>query len=334
MLRNQRRRNIQKKRQPITYQNKDVVSKLFAEKMRNRSFSADGLMLPEIIEVLPTNLPVVEANEMRIDNLFRLKDNSIVIVDYESEYRHSNKIKYLNYTVRVLKKYNLISKKEQIIRMVVIYTGDIEKGTTRNEIDVGCLRFQIEEIFLSELNAEEIEQDLTAKIESGEAITEEEQMQFVILPLIYKNIEKKQDCIRRCVELGKKIKFPEMQAFLLSGLLVFTDKVIRKDDSEEIRRYLGMTKIGKIIQEEIQQAVDESVAWTKRETRKKTSLDIAKRMLVTCLGAKAGEQVLVVTDDTRLSIGQGIYAAAQELGCEAMLMQMIIFLIQSCVHAF
>lgn len=50
--------------------------------------------------------------------------------------------------------------------------------------------------------------------------------------------------------------------------------------------------------------------------------DIAKRMLVTCLGAKAGEQVLVVTDDTRLSIGQGIYAAAQELGCEAMLMQM------------
>lgn len=289
MLRNQRRRNIQKKRQPITYQNKDVVSKLFAEKMRNRSFSAYGLMLPEIIEVLPTNLPVVEANEMRIDNLFRLKDNSIVIVDYESEYRHSNKIKYLNYTVRVLKKYNLISKKEQIIRMVVIYTGDIEKGTTRNEIDVGCLRFQIEEIFLSELNAEEIERDLTAKIESGKVLTEEEQMQFVILPLIYKNIEKKQDCIRRCVELGKKIKFPEMQAFLLSGLLVFTDKVIRKDDSEEIRRYLGMTKIGKIIQEEIQQAVDEAVARTeretrketRRETRKKTSLDIAKRMLET-----------------------------------------------------
>ena len=50
MLRNQRRRNIQKKRLPITYQNKDVVSKLFAEKMRNRSFSAYGLMLPEIID--------------------------------------------------------------------------------------------------------------------------------------------------------------------------------------------------------------------------------------------------------------------------------------------
>lgn len=51
-------------------------------------------------------------------------------------------------------------------------------------------------------------------------------------------------------------------------------------------------------------------------------VEIARRVLVTCLGAKAGEHVLVVTDDSRLSIGQGIYAAAQELGCEALLMVM------------
>ena len=39
--------------------------------------------IPEIVEILPTNLPAVEANEMRLDNLFRLKDGTIVIVDYE-----------------------------------------------------------------------------------------------------------------------------------------------------------------------------------------------------------------------------------------------------------
>ena len=37
--------------------------------------------IPEIVEILPTNLPAVEANEMRLDNLFRLKDGTIVIVD-------------------------------------------------------------------------------------------------------------------------------------------------------------------------------------------------------------------------------------------------------------
>lgn len=56
--------------------------------------------------------------------------------------------------------------------------------------------------------------------------------------------------------------------------------------------------------------------------REESLTEIAKRVLRTCLGAKAGERVLVVTDDSRLSIGQGIYMAAQELGCEAMLMVM------------
>ena len=47
MLKNQMRQSIQKKKQPITYQNKDVVSKLFAEQMKNRSFSVYGIDLPK-----------------------------------------------------------------------------------------------------------------------------------------------------------------------------------------------------------------------------------------------------------------------------------------------
>lgn len=36
-----------------------------------------------------------------------------------------------------------------------------------------------------------------------------------------------------------------------------------------------------------------------------------------CMAAKAGESVLVVTDDGKLEIGKAIYEAATELGCEA-----------------
>lgn len=77
----------------------------------------------------------------------------------------------------------------------------------------------------------------------------------------------------------KKIKDQEMQAFLLAGMLVFTDKVIKKEDSEEIRRWLGMTKIGKIIQEEIQQAVYQAEKETKKATEKQTSMNIARKLL-------------------------------------------------------
>lgn len=50
--------------------------------------------------------------------------------------------------------------------------------------------------------------------------------------------------------------------------------------------------------------------------------EIAKNVLVSCLAAKAGEEVLIITDDTRVSIGQALYEGAKLLGCEAMLMVM------------
>ena len=106
-------------------------------------------------------------------------------------------------------------------------------------------------------------------------------MQFIILPLIHDKVGEQRNCIKRCFELAKKIRDRKKQIFLLSGLLVFTDKVISKEDSEEIRRWLRMTKVGRIIQEEINQAVAE-VEKEKEEaiktTKRKTSLNIATKM--------------------------------------------------------
>ena len=100
-------------------------------------------------------------------------------------------------------------------------------------------------------------------------------MQFVILPLIYKGIEEKQNCIQRCFEMGKKIESREIQTFVFTGLLVFTDKVIRKEDSEKIRRWLEMTKVGQIIEEENQQAIAE--VWRQADEEKERAIhEVAK----------------------------------------------------------
>lgn len=50
--------------------------------------------------------------------------------------------------------------------------------------------------------------------------------------------------------------------------------------------------------------------------------EIAKRMMVSCLNVRAGEQVLIITDDKKLPIGTALYNAAQDLGAEALLMAM------------
>ena len=89
----------------ITYQNKDVLSKILAENFKEKSLSVYGIDVPKIKDVLPTNLPAIQANEMQLDNLFLLMDGSVALIDYESDVKWTNKLKYLNYIVRVVARY-------------------------------------------------------------------------------------------------------------------------------------------------------------------------------------------------------------------------------------
>ena len=166
--------------------------------------------------------------------------------------------------------------------MIIIYTGDVTREETKAELDVGCLQFNVEEIFLSELDAIAIEQNLTKKINAGEELSDEEQMEFIILPLVYRTKEEKQTCIWRCFELGKKIPCQELQVFLLSGLLVFTDKVIKREESEKIRRWIMMTKVGRLFEGEKiaygEKLVAEALEQQKRK-EKQSLMEIAKKMM-------------------------------------------------------
>ena len=164
--------------------------------------------------------------------------------------------------------------------MIVIYTGDVQRSETDSHLDVGCLQFSIEEVFLSELDPRQIEENLTYKINTGIPLSEEEQMQFIILPMIFPGTEHKQSCINRCFALARKLESIELQRFLLSGLLVFTDKVILKQDSEAIWRWLDMTKVGRIVEREARK-------YAREETKK-----VAKRMLAQGLSIDVIQNVI------------------------------------------
>jgi hypothetical protein len=188
----------------IAYQNKDIESKILSEYYKEKSFHVYGLDLPKIKEVLPTNLPRVTADEKRLDNLFRLEDDSLAIIDYESEDKLSNRVKYINYIARVTEKYYEDGKKIVNLRMIVIYTGDVEKAKSILETD--CFTLRMEQVFLTKLNGEELYVSIKKKVEQGEQLTDEELMQLIILPLTEKGAEKKQERIEQVVELAKQVK--------------------------------------------------------------------------------------------------------------------------------
>ncbi|MCM1173385.1 MAG: hypothetical protein NC393_14840, partial [Clostridium sp.] len=145
------------------------------------------------------------------------------------------------------------------IRMIVIYTADVNRTETEDEYDTGAFRLHIEEAFLSELDSEEIKKRLTEKIQNSMALTDEELMEFIILPLTYKTMEEKRKAIDVSIDLAKQVTDVEKTAFLLSGTLVFTDKVIDRNTSNYVREWIRMTQVGRLFEEEKQQAVKAAI---------------------------------------------------------------------------
>lgn len=269
----------------IAYQNKDIEFKLMSETYKEKSFEAYGLKLPKIKEVLPTNLPAVSANEMRIDNIFLLEDDTVAIVDYESEDKASNRVKYINYIGRIMQRYDSQNKVIPKLRMIVIYTGDVD--TAEDTWEMPCLTLKMEQVFISSLPDTEIYQSIKQKLDNNETLSDKELMQLIVLPLAKKGKEEKQRMIEKVVDLAKQIEDETTQTFVITGILVSSDKFIDRDYAKSVRRYLSMTKVFQILEEEKQEAINLA--------EQKRTIEIAENLL------KDGFDTVVIVRATGLS---------------------------------
>lgn len=274
----------------IVYQNKDIEFKLLSETYKERSFEAYGLNLPRIKEVLPTNLPSVSANEKRLDNLFLLEDGTYAVVDYESEDKVENRIKYVNYIGRVMERYYKDGKGIPDIRLIVIYTGDVEKA--EGLFQIKSLTLQMEQVFVQKLPVEKICRTVDKKLKNKEKLTEKELMQLIIAPLAEKGQERKQKRIEQVIELAKSIDDENEQKFVFSGLLTASDKFISKRNAEKIRSEFIMTKIGKMI-------FEDGVETGREEGREEGRLYTAEKMLKKNY---AVEEIMEITNLTKEEI--------------------------------
>lgn len=231
----------------ITYQNKDVASKVTGEALVGRSLAPFGLPGLKIVDILPTNLPVIESNELRLDNLFLTEDGAIAIIDYESDYSRDNFVKYLGYIARVIKRYAVGKKLDELkkIKVIVIYTADVERAPEIYNLEGVIIK--VENAFLVNLNTEVIYKKLKDLVGQGQNLNEEELMQLMVLPLTVKGNRAKQDMIIKSVELAKTIVERTQKVQVLSGLLTFTDKIIDGTYRKRIKEELEMTQIGKMI---------------------------------------------------------------------------------------
>lgn len=234
----------------IAYQNKDIASKVTGEALIGKSLAPFGLPHLKIVGILPTNLPVIESNELRLDNLFILNDGAVAIIDYESDFKKENFVKYLNYIARVIKRYATAKQLEELkqLRMVVIYTADVEWA---EEIyDLGGFVMNVEAAYLIRMNSEEIYRRISGKIQSGLMLSEEEMMELMVLPLTVKGTAAKQKMVMETINLARSIPDYSSTLKILAGILTFSDKIIDEEYCRKVKEAMRMTKVERMIYED------------------------------------------------------------------------------------
>ena len=113
--------------------------------------------------------------------------------------------------------------------------------------------------------------------------TDEELMEYMILPLSYKDREAKQQKIQELAELAEEMADKKQQVFVLSGMLAFTDKVIDEKTANKIREVIKMTKVERMIRNELRQEVKEEVREkvqkeVQKEVREKVQKEVREKV--------------------------------------------------------
>lgn len=112
--------------------------------------------------------------------------------------------------------------------------------------------------------------------------------------------------IKECFDMANDVQDVSIQTFILSGMLVFADKVMVDEESEKIRRWLEMTKVGRLIEEEKLEYAREQV---EKVSRKKEEI-IAEKML------KRGDSIEDIKGFFEVLTVEDIEKIVQEMGSQ------------------
>lgn len=252
----------------ITYQSHDVLFKILSDMYRDTALDMYGLEelnLPKIKTILPNNFPEIKVDEKRSDTVFLLEDESILLLEYESNNKiNDNMYKYIDYILRIGSKYYTEDKVVKNIKIVVIYSSNIINAP--KQFNTGSLVLDTYPVFMKHYERDIIYEELKEKIKSGNGLNHKDMMNFVLLPYMKTRYNRDiQELIKEDIELAKEVKEEKAQVFIVAGLLTAVNKYIDEDYSKEVRRWLSMTAIERIYQKEKEEALKKQKEEDERE---------------------------------------------------------------------
>ena len=193
----------------------------------------------EFVDSKPT-----EAIEIHIDNLymdynFLTTEDVIVHIEFQTTEAHvtDDLMRFHVYEAILMRK-----EKKKVITYV-IYSGGIKKVKTK--LDCGIYTYQVNPVYLTGHDADEIFQSVKAKIEAGEPLSEDDFANLTLTPLMTSKMCRK-DVIKEAIQIVKQEKQLTAEK-TIAMLYTLADKFLSAGELNEIKEVLAMTRLGQML---------------------------------------------------------------------------------------
>lgn len=162
--------------QHVARQSVDITLKLIATALGGDLFARFGVPLPPIVDALPTELPQLEVRTQHTDQLFRLADDSILHLEFQTTRRAEDLIRFAAYNLAVFQYYG------RPVFTVVLYGPGIRNA--RDTMTMGSLTFNTQNILIGKEDGEAVLQRLRDKAARGEPFDPADRVDLIFAPLM------------------------------------------------------------------------------------------------------------------------------------------------------
>jgi len=221
----------------IAYNNYDIIFRSMTEQFKEKALDFYGIHTAPIVRVEAAELPTITVSDRRMDFLFLLADDTYLHLEFQTTFREQDIDRFLQYDVTAYEKY------KKPIQTVVIYGADVEDALESK--NYGSVTYETKAVFMKNYNGDQIIQSLWAKVESGEELTELDELHLVFLPLMRSSVSRSERAIET-VELAKRITDEARQFRLLATIIAISDKFI---DEEYVEKLMEVLKMAKVLRE-------------------------------------------------------------------------------------
>jgi hypothetical protein len=208
----------------------DVLFKLYGELLSDALPTRFGIHLPPVVRPFPTELPRVELRTERLDDLFELRDASLLHHEYQSTHTPDTLPRFLSYDVA------LYLATKRTIHTLIFYGPRVRKAPS--VLNIGSIRYQVHQVFLGREDGEAVLAVIRRTLDQGKPLTPNQQADLVFAPIMGRKRRSQVEICGDALDQALRIADEADQQKAMGSILALAYHVLERPDFDELMERL------------------------------------------------------------------------------------------------